>query len=110
MSDTTTESTAETTTIAVNPISPSPETPVTILPAVNPEAPVKRPRGRPKGSKNKPKPEGHVATPRKARTPKAEVERKIAYQPAQTRPVIPVAAFVAPDDDVVEAEPEAATE
>lgn len=58
--------------------------------------PVKRPRGRPKGSKNKPKPEGYVAPPRKA---------KDAPAPAPAAAVNPASiGFVVPADaEVVEA-------
>lgn len=110
MSETTTESTAENTTTTVEYTGPV----ANILPVADPEAPVKRQRGRPKGSKNKPKPEGYVAKPRKPRTPKAGGAIAVAPRgtslPTPPKPVVPAAAFVAPADDIVEAEPEEAAE
>lgn len=60
--------------------------------------PVKRGRGRPKGSKNKPKPEGYVKPERKAKTKTAKEEVTVATV-APT--AVPLAAFV-PQDEVIE--------
>lgn len=62
------------------------------------EAPVKRGRGRPKGSKNKPKDPNAPVKPRK--------NEKAVAAPAPVTTVAPAAAvFVASDEDLVESEP-----
>lgn len=62
-------------------------------------APVKRGRGRPPGSKNKPKDPNAPAKVKTPRAPKPDVEAVV--KPAPSAPVSTV--FVAADEDVVEA-------
>lgn len=62
-------------------------------------APVKRPRGRPKGSKNKPKDPNAPVKPKKA---KAKAEESPA--PSNATIVKPVAKVFVPEDDIVESD------